>query len=318
MMEATSSFSVGYLVAFLPDPREFLPPAAAKELERLRRPDPELYRRIIESFTQDRVVLRSALQEISNAAPIGLRESADAWIVVGFCAAAQNLNSIAAAAFERAAQFGAQPASHWLARAAAILLGAGHSDAASQLIARAGGPDSGDVFVRAHSAFIDKDFGRLAEIQMPVPGMGGEDQLTLESMKASALVQLGRYAAAYDEFSRLHSEYPDRASLTVLLAQVIFLRATALDTSDRQGDLERARQLALEARDLFRQRRMDSSVAVVVACQTALAHSDGRTVFDGALPLPEGDAVPIEATNQAVLRLATQGAILMGSKRIAH
>ncbi len=37
-----------------------------------------------------------------------------------------------------------------------------------------------------------------------------------------------------------------------------------------------------------------------------------------ALPLPEGDAVPIEATNQAVVRLATEGAILIGSKRIAQ
>src|SRR5439155_5509309 len=98
---------------------------------------------------------------------------------------------------------------------------------------------------------------------------------------------------------------------------VLVQRAEEGATADRQGDLERARQLAIDARDILRRRRMDSSPAVAIACQTAVAQGDGRTVLDLALAAPEGEATIAEASAPQVLQVAVQAAILIGAKPIA-
>jgi 5'-methylthioadenosine/S-adenosylhomocysteine nucleosidase len=301
----------------LPDTPDYFPPTAARELELLRRRDPELYRRLIESFTRGSGDLPSALRELAAGAPQWLADSADAWIVLGYCAVAQNLPAVAAKAFERAALSGAQRASHWLAQAAVNAALAGDREHADRLLTQARSTAEDDVFVEAMAAAANQDFAHLSQVIVPDQGLSDEERLALEAMRAAALAQIGQRDQAYEELTRLHTEHPDRAMLAVQLAYALVQRAEVGATADRQGDLERARQLAIEARDLLRRRRMDSSPAVVIACQTAVAQGDGRTVLDLALASPEGEATIAEASAPQVLQVAVQAAILIGAKAIA-
>jgi hypothetical protein len=300
----------------LPRTPDHFPPAAARELELLRLQNPELYRRLIDALTAPDIDIKAALKQLIGSPPDWMKASSLAWIAVGYWAVGQNLVREASMAFENAANSGAEPKSHWLAQAAVNATYAGEPERSETLFEQANALGAGDLFVEGMAAAAQRDLNVLANLELTGTGLTPEEHLTLEAMHAAALADLGRVDDALFELERLHNNFPDRGYIALRLAQVLFDRADRLLSHDRLGDLARSRTIAIQARNIFRSRRMDSSPAVALACQACLAEGDGRSALDIALPEPEGEATLAEANSQPVIHVAIHASLLIGASKL--
>jgi nucleoside phosphorylase len=302
----------------LPETPDFFPPAAAPILEDLRETNPEVYRRLLAACAGADVDLPAVVKNLITERPAWVADDVRVVVALAHLASGQNLDHEAMQAFEAAALAGHPIPSHWLAWAALHAMKAGEVERAEDLLsrARAVGPD--DALVEIFARAIANDQQGILAVRDDESQLDDEERLLVTAMRANALILLERWDEAERLFRLLTREHPDRAMVKVQLASLINGRANRQQAGDRQGELAEARELGTSARNILRRRRMDSSAAVMVLCQTALLQGDARDALDLALAAPEGEATPAEAQSSAVAPVAVEAAITVGAGKLAE
>ncbi len=231
------------------------------------------------------------------------------WAAVGEFAHAHGSRSAASDAFMEAARMGGADAPTWMARAA-------HEAAAADLVERSqelleeartltGGADH--PFVELVEAAIKEDLLAVIRAAEKI-----DDDILAKTMRAAAFLWLGRLEEAMAAYEELHENHPESSAAALGIAKVLMRRLEEGTSENQVADLERARELALKARDLRRRWRGDSAEAAAVAAVAASAARDHSGVLAIALPPPEGEATDAEASHQEVSLRASYAALSVG------
>lgn len=291
-----------------PDPR--LPPPCRHALTLVVQIDVALANRLVSSLAFPSGGARAGVLELVSSPPPWLDAApAPAWAVVGYFAQAYQAGNAASAAFQRVAKLGGPFPSRWLAKAA---LAAGlDRDQALQdrLLREAEQIGAGDVFVASVKAAVIDDTATLLRLT-DRSGLDIEETLLLDAYLATAKWRSGDQSGALELFGSLAKRYPERASPLLQEARFLISRVIANISLDRVSDLERIRNLAIDARDRLRSWGGDSSEAVSIACQAALSAAQEDEVLKLALEPPVGEATAEEARSPEVLRAASQAALI--------
>jgi nucleoside phosphorylase len=269
-----------------------------------------LANRIASALTFPSGAARAGVQELMSSPPAWLEAApAPAWAVVGYFAQAYQSGKAASVAFERVARTGGPLPSRWLAKAAMAALLEGDQARADKLLEEAQQLGASDIFVASVVAATKADQAALLKLT-DRSGLDIEEALLLDSYQATARWLTGDETGAIDLAARIAEQYPERASPLLQHAKFLLARVHANRSLDRMADLQRIRQSAVEARDRLRSWGGDSSEAVAIGCQAALAQAEIDAVFRLALEPPAGEATLEEAASFEVLRIASQAALI--------
>ncbi len=289
-----------------------IPPAAKSAFEVLQARSPETVTRLLGGLNIPGRSLRETASELIGRPP-GWLEAApvDVWVALGNFAQSHGAGRAASTAYERVAVEGGVPRGRWLARAAWASLTDKDLTRGHELLARAEALTPGDPLVNAMKAVIKEDAAGLLAVT-DRSGLDDEETLTVDAAVAGARWIAGDMAAALTLLEELARRYPDRGFPLQQAAIFRLARVAKGKSIDRVADLERARQDALRARDLIRQWGGDSSEAVRIAAQVALAGSQPDAVLRIALPASDGgEATAQEAANLEVMNVAIQAALVL-------
>jgi nucleoside phosphorylase len=296
-----------------------LPSSAQSALTQLEQTDAALAARLASVLTPPDKPRASAVRDLVAAPPSWLDAApAIAWMVIANVAAAYNEPSSGSTAAEQAANRGAEPTAHWLARAALFSAQAGDIDRARQIAETAREINGEDTFVREVSLAIENDLDALVSASSRRDSLDRDEELILDIHLATALRLTGRDGQALRIVARLAEEWPDRASPRILLAQLLAGRALGSRIANRALDLMRARIAAMEARDLIRSWDGDSSVATAIAAEIALLEGETREALRLTLSPPAGEATTAESMSEAVLSAATRAALEVGDRALVR
>jgi tetratricopeptide (TPR) repeat protein len=310
----------------VPGPDDLLarvPPTVVTELEKVRSDSSagaEVLLRRLASDTESPVEL---VNQLVNDPPEWLVGSTSAclWAVVGEYAAAYDAREATARAFVHAAEKDDAEAPHWLARAALAIAGDDQINRAKELISEARDFAVGShPFVEVIEAAIDvadsEVSSRSARVLEAAQAYDGDDPL-VEMIRGRALLMLKRTADALAVYEAALERYPTNTAAALGLAETLFARC-AMDESDSIiRDLNRAQELALQARDRRRAWRGKSSEAAALAAQVALYAGDLDRVLRITLPPPDGEAVEDEVENADVLSQAARAVLFKGDTHLA-
>lgn len=232
--------------------------------------------------------------------------------LAGELAAAYGATRTARALFADAVAAGANRRSYWAARAAA-LYDLDEHDQAVAVLAAGGDPDTSvEPLARAMSKVLGQDWDGARDILRrwrPDDTTGWALWFSLSHRVAGLAAQgrpldralLDEILAASDtaiQGAREHGPVP--TGLRVVAARYLVMRQQMGASDSPAGDLRRALELALSARDDRRPWHGDTAEAVEWACAAAVASGDYRRAVK--LGTVEGDASPAEAANPAVRR----------------
>lgn len=237
------------------------------------------------------------------------------WVAAAEYGMAHAQHEVASAAFEEAARSNSATASRWLARAALAAAGAGDEDRARSLIQSArqsAGDERARDFVAVISAAVAEDASQVLDATKQY----GEGDGLVDLMRVRALDIDGRHDEALALALRLLNDHPNRAltgGLALEAARLLLGRAQEVGPAvDSAGDAERARQLALEVRDLRRQWGGPSEEAAVVAAAAAGCTRDYETAIRLAVEPPDGEATERESRHQELIAVAANAALAVG------
>lgn len=301
------------LLAHVPAP---VAAAIERALERDEHSALQLLRHLTNEDREPHELVRELVLEGESRLTSGV---AELWLAVAEFASAHRCHSEASLAFARAADIDQDSAPRWLARAALASAASG-SDGAEELLTRArmsAGPQD-EAFIAVIEAAIAEDAKRVLEFaESHGPGHG-----LIDLMRVRALAELGRLDEALEVAFGALKEHPG-ASLsggTALQAARLFIRRCELGGAppSRLTDLERARELALKARDERRRWRGPSDEAALVAAQAAAAAKDFDGVIRIALPPPDGEASARETTHPELVILAANAALALDRPEFAR
>jgi len=249
-----------------------------------------------------------------DAAPPPWLEAAPPRVLTlgGSLAATYGATAAARTLYARAVAAGVNRPSYWAARAA-MLYELDEQDQAKDRLMAGGDPDrSVEPLARAVAAVLARDWEaarwRLAEwtpddptdwalwwsLSHRVAALDAGGRIVDKTVLDQTLAAADR---ALVEARRLG---PVPTGLAVRASQFLVMRAQ-LGAADRPaGDLRRAQELAVRARDDRRAWRGDSAEAVEWACAAAVAAGDYRRAVE--LGSADGEATPQEAASPAVRR----------------
>lgn len=237
------------------------------------------------------------------------------WVAVAEFAIAHAEHDFGSVAFEKAANNAGENAARWFARAALAAAASGDEPRAQSLLRSARDhvlDDGSGRFVEAMSAAISENVGGVLE----ATSMYGEGDGLIDLMRFRALAMLDRDDEALAFATRVLGDHPNRVftgGLALEAAQLLLVRAQAAGRGvDTFGDAERARQLALEVRDLRRQWAGPSEEAAFVAATAAGLMRDFEAAIRLAVEPPEGEATEREARHEGLLAVAADAALALG------
>jgi tetratricopeptide (TPR) repeat protein len=235
------------------------------------------------------------------------------WAAVSEFAHAHGFRTAASDAFVEAAGMGGADAPKWMARAAHEAAAADLAERSQELLEVARTLTAGfrHPFVELVEAAIEEDLLAVIEAAENI-----EDELLAKTMRAAAFVWLGRLDDAMAAYEELRENHPDSSGAALGIAKVLLLRLKEGTSENRVADLERARELALNARNLRRRWRGDSVEATAVAVVAASEARDHSGALVIALPPPEGEATDAEASHQEVLLRASYAALNVGRPQL--
>lgn len=221
--------------------------------------------------------------------------SAYAWL--GDVAADYEAGDAAVQFYGEAIQRGAGPRDYFLARSS-LAIALSDPTRSRELITSAGRSEPlSDALARIHS-------GDLAGALVAMDGWqpsAARDAAVCVVLHARVLIELGRENEAVHELTSAADAEPSAAGVAIAAAVYLARRARFGVAASPYGDLDKACQLALRARNARRLWRGDSAAAVVVAMGAIATFGDPARAIHLATPAPEGDATPEEAADEAVL-----------------
>lgn len=139
-----------------------------------------------------------------------------------------------------------------------------------------------------------------------------EDDVLVEVMEGLALSTIGRKEEALEVLEAALKNYPTNTAAALQVVRLLMERYLNDESDNPVADLERARELALQARDLRRSWRGDSAEAALLAAQAASFSGDLNGVLKLTLPPPEGEATDTEAMSNEVRAQAAYAALHVG------
>lgn len=296
-----------------------VPPNVVAQIELARQSSPQNAETLVRELASDATSPAQIVGRLTTTPPAWLTRSTSPrlWAAVGEFASAHDSPEEAVEAFVRAAERGGPEAPVWMARAAFASAG-DQQEKALELIAQAhklaGGPHP---FVHVMEAAIgvaeSEDVGPVLEATEAYEG----DDLLVEMIRGRALYVRERRTEALAIFEAALENHPANTAAALETAKLLFARC-ATDESDRPvTDLNRAQELALQARDLRRGWRGDSAEAAAVAVQVAAYAGDFEAALEMALPPPEGGATEAESKHTEVLLYASHAALRKGNHQRA-
>lgn len=290
-----------------------VPPPAASAWRASSAPAPEkldLLRRMVDL---DPAVDRATESALDAALALG---DPDLLIAVGELAVAHLRNTLASEAFEAAVAVDAQPHQRWLARAALAAGAGGDGEGADRLLALAravSDPDPSETkFVDVIAAALSEDASRVDEATREYHA---SDPL-VALMRMRALAVSGRLAEAVELGESLLAEQPGRSltgGLALETARLLLEQSRSGDPSRQPTSATRkARELALDVRNLRRQWKGPSSEAAVIAAEAAAAEGDFADALRIAAAPPLGEAVEPETASSDLALIGAHAALAMG------
>jgi nucleoside phosphorylase len=297
-----------------------VPPPVAAQLEQARKHLPEETNVLLRRLAEAELSPSEIASRLVGDPPDWLEHpsSARLWAVVGEFAAAHAVTEPAIDAFVMAAVAGDSSAPQWLARAALSAAGGEQRDRASELIARAQEVAGGShPYVDVIKAAIEAaETGNAFPALAAAEAYSGDD-LQIQMIRGVALAQLGRRTDALAVYDATLEQYPANTVAALEVSRLLLARYLNDESESPLKDLERARELALQARDIRRAWRGDSAEAVVVAADAAGCARDFEGALQITLPEPDGEAMQEEAQNAEVLAQAARAALFTGQTQRA-
>lgn len=292
-----------------------VPPNVAAELERARDGAPEAADRLLARLGSEAASPSDLVVRLLDERPPWLAScsSPRIWASVGEFAAAHGVGAPTVDAFVRAAELGGTDAPRWMARAALAAAGDGQPEKARELLGRARRAAVGPhPFVDVIEAAIEASAGGDPTAVIEAAKAHEEDDVLVGTMEGLALLSLGRREDALEVFESAFENHPANTAVAVELARLLLARYLNDESDSPMADLERARELALQARDLRRGWRGDSAEAAALAAQASSFAGDLEGVSRISLPPPEGEATEFEAASDGVRIQAAYAALHAG------
>lgn len=310
----------------IPPPSDLLarvPPNVTAELERARSNAPADADTLLRRLASDDETPMQLANRLVDDPPQWMASPASPrlWAAAGEFATAHGAAEAAVSAFVRAAEFGGPDAPKWMAQAAFAAANKDQLEEAQELISKARklaeGPHSFVDVVEAAIEVADSgDASRASRVIEAAETYGGDDPL-VELLRGRALLMLKRTADALAVYEAALEDYPANTAAALGVAQALFARCTMDESDSVVRDLERARELALQARDLRRGWRGNSAEAAAVAAEVALYSGDLDGVLRVTFSPPEGEAWEAEAEHAEVLSHASRAVLLKGDTQRA-
>ncbi len=270
-----------------------VPPNVVAELEKARSDSSAYADALLRRLASDTESPVELVNRLVNDPPEWLVSptSARLWASVGEYASAYDAGEATVKAFVRAAEKGGTEAPRWMARAALTTAGQDQLEKAQTLISQARELAQGShPFVEVIEAAIDVadsgDASRAARVLEAAQAYGGDDPL-VELMRGRSLLMLKRRADALAVYEAALDRYPSNTAAALGVAETLFARCTMDESESIARDLDRAQELALQARDRRRAWRGKSSEAAALAAKVALYGGDLDRVLRVTLPPPK-------------------------------
>nr|WP_139135497.1 hypothetical protein [Micromonospora tulbaghiae] len=257
----------------------------------------------------DSIDPRSTLSDWAESPPRWLDQSTPrAWIVFAEALAAFDLKPEAVQAIGNAIDAGIPNRPYWLARIALLeSLTPAAADALRQQAGQSQHPLSNAALAIAGNRFSDA----ASDLNQWAPDAPRDDNLRL-TLKAECERLLGQTQNQLETLAILIEMYEDVAAPRLLLATALLTRAQRRESQAVAADVQRAAELALEARDRRRRWRGDSTEAAVLAAKALMmAHDLGR-MRSVATAEPIGEATAAEAASPELRSQAAIAAAVMG------
>ena len=292
-----------------------VPPNFAAELERARGAAPEAADQLLARFGSEAASPTDTVVGLLAERPPWLAScfSPCIWASIGEFAAAHGVGASALEAFARAAELDGTDAPRWMARAALAAAGDDRPEKARELLERARRAAPGPhPFVDVIAAALEASTGGDPAAVIEAAGAHDEDDVIVEMMKGLALLRMGRREEALGVLESARRNHPANTAAAIQLVRLLLARYLKDESENPVADLERARELALQARDLRRGWRGDSTEAAMLAAQAASFGRDLKGVLRIALPPPEGEATETEAASDEVRAQAAYAAVHVG------
>lgn len=290
-----------------------VPPNVAAEVERARDDAPGAAEQLLVRLGSEAASPADIVVRLLADKPAWLASCSSPliWSGIGEFAAAHGVGVAAVEAFERAAELvGPEAAPRWTARAALAASGDDRPEKATELLERARQVAAGPhPFVEVIGAAIEASAGGAPAAVIEAAEAYKENDVLVEMMKGLALLATGRREESLGVFESALENHPANTTAAVEVARLLLARYLADESESPVSDLERARELALQARDLRRAWRGDSAEAVLFAAQAAAFGHDLKGVLRISLPPPEGEATETEAANDEVRAQAAYAAL---------
>ncbi len=242
-------------------------------------------------------------------------KSMAAWEALGESAAAYDLHTAAAKAFEQASLLGERQATA-LGRAALEMLNAGDPDAADALAVRALAA-GGTAFLDVLQAIRGDDWVALEVAANRLIDDNEARTLGL-AFKASSLLLQHEWDRAVQAGEEFLKERPRATGSRIVVARALLARIESGVSRDRTSDWRRALGLLVESRDIRRQWNGPSAEAVEWACKAAIVGRDWALCMKLGLGPPRGDATPDESNSPHVLPSVIAAAIVADDNALAE
>lgn len=292
-----------------------VPPNVATEIEQARDTAPDAAEKLLACLGSEAASPTDIVTDLLNEQPSWLAScsSPRIWSSVGEFATAHGAHTSAVEAFAQAAELGSTDAPRWMARAALAAAGGNQIEKARESLeqARRIATDQ-HPFVDVIEAAIEASVGRDPAAVIEAAEVHTENDVLVEMMEGLALSTMGRRKDALAVFESALDNHPANTAAAVEVVRLLLARYLADESENPVADLERARELALQARDLRRGWRGDSVGAAVLAAQATSFAGDLKGVLKISLPPPEGEATETEAASDEVRAQAAYAALHVG------
>lgn len=272
---------------------------------------------LLDALTEGAVAPGRAVVELTRSPPAWLEQlSPTAWVALAEFAAAYDEHETASMLYEQAADLAAQNRPRQLALAAGEAFNHGDEGRCDELLQRAQ-----DLTHGAHPFLAARLAARSDDPEGVIDAVNEgdlDDDLLLLMMVAQAHAWIGEHDRAIALLIRAAEDSPEIATVRVLAAEHLAERAGQGSGAAKASDLETARRMVIEARDLCRGWSGDSVKPVRLACVISGMLHDMDAVLRLGQEDPEGEATPEEAADNHVLGLVALAAMTVGDMERAE
>ena len=289
-------------------------PASCRDLLVLLTDEPETANRVVELLSERSSRLPGVLESLADSPPQWLQEAGYLpWEALGLFLEAHRLPG-SWVMWQRAIHSGSPRGDLYRIREAIVATIEGNGIRARRLLAEVAEdhPLLGAALARVSGKASDV----VAEITASEAQNSNDPGLALRATETLiwAYRHMGELEAAISTTKNAYLRFPDRAALLMIQAElsIELVESCKLRATRRHELLESAADVAIKARDLFREWDGPSGDAVALAASALLALGNQRRVLVVARPHPQGEATPEEAAHGAVVECTARALLILG------